>query len=226
MLGQLEYSPDLNFNGSDSFTYQANDGTARQQRRHRRRDRHRGQRRAGGHEPRAQLDVHQRERLDHRDPDVHGRRSGSDAHLHVRVGRRRPAVPSPSPRATHVRRDAPVPRRQPHAHTVRHIHHHGHRDRQRDDERLSRSQVGLGDGEPRRQQPGARHHLDDRPRRARGDRELEHRLGDLHRRRHPGHAQVHVHLGRRDAPHDRQCHGWELLGDRTPTLRPASTRSP
>ncbi len=27
VAGQLEYSPDLNFNGSDSFTYRANDGT-------------------------------------------------------------------------------------------------------------------------------------------------------------------------------------------------------
>ncbi len=47
VLGQLEYSPDLNFNGTDSFTYRANDGDLDQQRRHGRRDRHRGQRRAG-----------------------------------------------------------------------------------------------------------------------------------------------------------------------------------
>ena len=51
----------------------------------------------------------------------------------------------------------------PDAHTVRHIRHQGHRDGQRDHERPARSQVGLGDCEPRRQQPGAGHHFDDRP---------------------------------------------------------------
>ena len=45
--GSFTYTPDANFNGTDSFTYRANDGTPTSNIGHRDPHRHRGQRRPG-----------------------------------------------------------------------------------------------------------------------------------------------------------------------------------
>ena len=85
--GTYTYTPNLNFNGSDSFTFTASDGTISLQHRDRHADRHGGERRPGGagrqrqrqrgHADRRHLG---RNRRREPDPDLCARRPGGERH--------------------------------------------------------------------------------------------------------------------------------------------------